>query len=126
MSIKKKWGVGAVGLVALGGSVFGVVLSSGIASASNGATTPQPVVTVSGESNGIDVTLPGDTSAQVDSGLNVQAGGQSGSQATTPDATEVASSEALSSETATVESDGVGGAQVVSGANVDSQSTGAQ
>jgi hypothetical protein len=115
ISMKKKIGVGAVGLVALGGSVFGVALSSGIASASSSTTTTPSVVTV-----------PGDTNALSDSGANVQSGGQTGSQSILPDATEGTSSEAASTEAATVESDGVGGPQEISGSNVDSQTTGAQ
>ena len=126
MSIKKKIGVGAVGLVALGGSVFGVALSSGIASASNSTTTPPPVVTIPGGTTAPVVTLPGDTNAQGDSGANVQSGDQTGSQSTAPDATEATSGEAASSEATTIESDGVGGPQDVSGSNVDSQTTGAQ
>ncbi len=125
MSIKKKIGVGAVGLVALGGSVFGVALTSGIASASNSAPTT-PVVTVPAGTTAPVVTLPGDTNALGDSGANVQSGDLTGSQSTAPDATESASSETGSSEVTSVEFDGVGGSQDVGGANVDSQVTGAQ
>jgi hypothetical protein len=124
--MKKKIGAGAVGLVALGGSVFGLALSSGIASASNSTTTTPPVVTVPGGTTAPVVTVPGDTNAQGDSGANVQSGDQTGSQSTAPDATEGTSSETASSEVTTVESDGVGGPQDVSGSNVDSQTTGAQ
>lgn len=111
MSIKKRIGVSALGLVALGGSVFAVALSSGIASASGNTTTTASVVSV-----------PGETNALGDSGANVQSGGQTGSQSTLPDATEVTSSETSSAVT----SDGVGGVQDLAGSNVDSQTTGAQ
>lgn len=110
MSIKKRIGVGAVGLVALGGSAFGIALSSGIASAAGNTTTIPSVVSV-----------PGGGNALGNSGANVQLDVQAGSQSILPDATE-----GTSSEVTTVEPDGVGGAQVLGGSNVDSQTTGAQ
>ncbi len=115
LNFKKKIGLGAVGLMALGGSVFGVALSSGIASASGGTNTATSTVTV-----------PEVTNTVGDSGADVQSGLQTGSQSTAPDASEGASSDAVSSEATTVEVDGVGGPQDVSGLNVDSQTTGAQ
>lgn len=115
LNFKKKIGLGAAGIIALGGSVFGVALSSGIASASGNTTTVPS-----------NVTVPGVTNAVGDSGSNVESGLQTGSQSTAPDASEGASSDATSSEATTLEVDGVGGPQGVSGLNVDSQTTGAQ
>ncbi|MHB1088203.1 MAG: hypothetical protein ACYC19_05500 [Acidimicrobiales bacterium] len=115
LNFKKKIGLGAAGIIALGGSVFGVALSSGIASASGNTTTVPS-----------NVTVPGVTNTVGDSGSNVESGLQTGSQSTAPDASEGASSDATSSEATTLEVDGVGGPQGVSGLNVDSQTTGAQ
>lgn len=115
ISMKKRIGVGTVGLVALGASVVGVALSSGLASASSTPTTAPSVVTIPGGNNVQDIA-----------GANLQLDSQTGLQSVLPDATEGTSSEATATESANVESDGVGGAQETSGSNVDSQTAGAQ
>ena len=109
MNIKKKFGIGAAGLMALGGSMFGLTIISGAAGASS--------------------TVPTSTSvtASVDQGLNVQAGSQTGVDTASTEVGEGISSEAVSSEATTsseagTASDGIGGHQDPAG-NVDNQST---
>jgi len=109
MNIKKKFGVGAAGLMALGGSMFGLTLITGAAGASSTPPTSAPV------------------SASADQGLNVQDGSQTGVDTTSTGASEAVSSETSSSEVATssetgTASDGIGGHQDPAG-NVDNQST---
>jgi len=109
MDIKKKIGIGTVGLMTLGGSVFGLTLISGTAGAAS-AQTPTAQVT-----------------ATTDLGLNVQSGSQSGDNSVAADSTEGISVEATTSEVGTSSesaavSDGPGGHQDPAG-NVDNQST---
>jgi hypothetical protein len=109
MNIKKKFGLGAAGLMALGGSMFGLTLISGAAGASSTLPTSTPVT------------------ASADQGLNVQDGSQTGVDNTSTGASEGVSSEVSTSEAATssetgTASDGIGGHQDPAG-NVDNQST---
>ena len=70
MNIKKKFGIGAAGLMALGGSMFGLTLISGAAGASSTLPTSASVT------------------ASADQGLNVQDGSQTGVDATSTGASE--------------------------------------
>ena len=111
MNIKKKFGIGAAGLMALGGSMFGLTIISGAAGASSTVPT----------STSTSIT------ASADQGLNVQDGSQTGVDTTSTDVSEEVSSEAVSSEATTssetgTASDGIGGHQDPAG-NVDNQST---
>ena len=83
MNVKKKFGLGAAGLMAVGGSMFGLTLISGAAGASS--------------------TLPTSTSvtANANQDINVQDGSQTGVDTTSPGASEGVSTEASSSEAAT-------------------------
>lgn len=94
MNIKKAVGIGTVGLLTLGGSAFGIALSSGVASASGSATTSPTVVIPSA-----DVNSQVDAGLNVQSGLNLQTGLQDVSQSGAPDATEGVSTGVISSET---------------------------
>ena len=108
MNLKKKIGLGTVGLLALGGSVFGMTLISGSA----GASSTQPPVA--------------GAPATVDQGPNVQDGSQ-----TALDGVSTSGADAVNAESAgqtsdsgevNAASDGPGGHQDPAG-NVDNQST---
>ncbi len=112
MNIKKKLGLGAAGLVTLGGSMFGLTLVSGAASASS-----NPPSTVA-------------TTANADQGLNIQEGSQTSvdtsSSALGEGITSEGDSEAVATSTeSAATADGAAGHQDPAG-NVDNQSTSEQ
>jgi hypothetical protein len=111
MNIKTKIAVTTAGLLALGGSAFGISLGSGVASATptTGATSPSTKVAQP------DLTLPGDP------GPAIQSGQQSGADSAAPDIADTTPTEANASEKGAA-SDGPGGHQDPGG-NVDHQST---
>ena len=108
MNIKKRIGLGAIGLVTLGGSVFGLSLASGTA----GATALSSPAAES-------TTAP-------DLGANVQDGAQSGDSLSTDvtgaNAVDSVTTDAGASPEAGAVSDGPGGHEDPAG-NVDNQST---
>ena len=107
MNIKKRIGLGAIGLVTLGGSVFGLSLASSTA----GATA---------------LSSPAAESTTPDLGANVQDGAQSGDSITTDvagaNAVDSVTTDAGAASEAGAASDGPGGHQDPAG-NVDNQST---
>ncbi len=109
MNIKRKIGVGAAGLIALGGSTFGLPLISRAAGASSTAALSTATV------------------VNADQGPNVQVGAQTGVDGISTESDVDVSSETSASETATTSdtgaaSDGIGG-HADSAGNVANQST---
>ena len=109
MDIKNMIGIGMVGLMSLGGSMFGLTLISGTAGA---ASSPTPTAEVT---------------ATAGLGSNVQSSSQFGDNSGAADSTEGISVEAMASEVSSssesaAASDGPGGHQDPAG-NVDNQST---
>ena len=110
MDTKTRVSAVGIGLLALSGSLLGISLVSGSATAAptTGNTAPSTL------------TVPADT-ASGNPSADVQSGQQSGPDSAAPDSTETLSTESSTSESNSA-SDGPGGHQDPSG-NVDHQST---
>jgi hypothetical protein len=103
VNLKTKLAVATAGLLAVGGSAFGISLTTGVASAG-----PSPA-------SSTEVTTPGDP------GPAVQAGPQSGPDTAAPDAADAGSTETSQPESG-APTDGPGGHQDPAG-TVDHQSS---
>jgi hypothetical protein len=110
MNFKTKLAATTVGLLTFGGSVLGISLASGTATAAPVTSTSPSTPTHTAET-----TTPGDP------GPAVQSGPQSGPDSTAPDVADGVATEAQTPETG-APSDGSGGHQDPAG-NADNQST---